>query len=208
MDQYERLKAEIGDIAKAVNEFKNEEVQKQAFRVMVRSLIGESAVEGEPDADVDDATETTPAASSGATGARGKTRHSRAPKDATTNGTPKAPRAKVSAPTQDKTLDLHPKGKASFADFIKTKLPPDNQHDHNVVAAYWLSHEAGIAKVTVDQIFTCYRAANWNLPGDLRNSLQRTASIKNWLDTKSSEDIKVTPQGINFVERQLPPKQP
>ena len=167
MDQYERLKAEIGDIAKAVNEFKNEEVQKQAFRVMVRSLIGESAVEGEHDGGgVEGAAELAPAGSV-ALAARSKTRRSRAPMDPRLAATSKAPRPKPAGPTQDKTLDLDPKGKASFADFIAKKSPPDNQHDHNVVAAYWLSPEAGVAKVTVDQVFTCYRAANWNLPGDL-----------------------------------------
>jgi hypothetical protein len=108
------------------------------------------------------------------------------------------------APGHDKTLSLHPTGKTSFKDFVADKRPGNSFLEHNVVAAYWLAHVAEVGAVTADQIFSCYRDVTWKLPGDLRNSLQKTAYMKGWLDTKDTDDIKVTPQGINFVDLELP----
>jgi hypothetical protein len=45
---------------------------------------------------------------------------------------------------------------------------------------------------------------SWKLPGDLRNSLQKVAYMKGWLDTKDTDDIRLTPQGLNFVDLDLP----
>jgi hypothetical protein len=108
------------------------------------------------------------------------------------------------APGYDKQLNLHPSGKQSLKDFVAEKQPSDNFLEHNVAAAYWLSNVAEAGPVTADQIFTCYRGMSWKLPGDLRNSLQKTAYMKGWLDTSDTDDIKVTPQGLNFVELELP----
>ncbi len=46
----------------------------------------------------------------------------------------------------------------------------------------------------------------WRLPSNLRNNLQKTAFTKGWLDTTDTDKITITPQGLNFVERELPPK--
>jgi hypothetical protein len=202
VDRYEKLKAEIGDIARAVNEFKSERVQEQAFVAMVKALSGEGPI-------VADASDEKLAPTVGdelITAASKTTARARRRGSAAASADGAKARPKSGPVTQDKTLDLNPKGKTSFLDFIAAKAPPDNQHDHNVLAVYWLINDAGFAKVTADQVYTCYRSAGWKLPGDFRNSLQRTASIKGWLDTKASDDLKITPQGINFVERQLPPK--
>ncbi len=110
------------------------------------------------------------------------------------------------APGHDKTLNLHPADRQSFKDFVGEKKPRDNFVEHNVVAVYWLGQTAEITDVTTDMVFTCYRGVSWKLPGDLRNSLAKTAHDKGWLDTKDSDDIKITPSGLNFVERDLPPK--
>jgi hypothetical protein len=108
------------------------------------------------------------------------------------------------APGFDKTLNLHPSGKTSFKDFVAEKKPADNGYEHNVVAAYWLANVAEVDNVTADQIFTCYRGVGWKLPGDLRNNLAKTAHEKGWLDTKDSDNITVAPQGLNFVDLELP----
>ena len=58
--------------------------------------------------------------------ARSKIRRSRAPNGkGATAATSNAPRPKAAAPTQDETLDLDPKGKTSFSDFITKKSPPE-----------------------------------------------------------------------------------
>lgn len=108
------------------------------------------------------------------------------------------------SPSFDKALNLHPADKESFKDFVAEKQPSDNALEHNVVAAYWLSQVAEVGAVTADQIFTCYRGIGWKLPGDLRNSLQKTASMKGWLDTRDTDDIKVVSHGLNFINLELP----
>ena len=55
-------------------------------------------------------------------------------------------------------------------------------------------------------MFTCYKNAKWRLPADLDNTLRYTACDKGWLDTSSMMDIKLTPEGENFVEFDLPQK--
>lgn len=111
----------------------------------------------------------------------------------------------MAAPGHDKTLNLHTADKTSFIDFVAEKQPRDNFVEHNVVAVYWLGQIADVQSVTADMVFTCYRGVAWKLPGDLRNSLAKTAHDKGWLDTTDSNDIKITPQGLNFIERELPP---
>ena len=106
----------------------------------------------------------------------------------------------------DKTLNLYPDGKKSFEEFVTEKAPADKAYEHNLVAVYWLTQVADVEAATSDQIYSCYRSVSWKLPHDLRNSLSQTASHKGWLDTKDADDIKITPQGLNFVERQLPQK--
>jgi hypothetical protein len=151
---------------------------------------------------------TAPAAepSSSGGGTRSATRRKRGTKSGATaaSGAAKAARPKVTAPGHDKTLDLYPSGKTSFEDFVTEKSPHDRQQEHNVLAVYWLLQIAEIDAVGPDQVFTCYRKVSWKLPPDLRNSLQKTAYEKGWLDTQEMNDIKITPPGLNFVERDLP----
>jgi hypothetical protein len=67
--------------------------------------------------------------------------------------------AGASQPKIVKELDLRPKGKTSFADFVKAKNPTSN-HDKHAVAIYYLSHEAGTATCRAT---TCLRrGATWD----------------------------------------------
>ncbi len=138
--------------------------------------------------------------------ARSASRRKRGAKSSATaaTGSAKPARPKVTAPGHDKTLDLYPSGKTSFEDFVAEKAPHDRQQEHNVLAVYWLLQVAELEAIGSDQVFTCYRKVSWKLPPDLRNSLQKTAYEKGWLDTQEMDNIKITPPGLNFVERDLP----
>lgn len=202
MDQYERLKAEIPEIAKAVNEFKSEAVQQQAFRALIRALGGEAP---EPVAD-DEVTDEQAVDGAAATTTRSRRRRKTTAKTASGNVTSKTtPRPKTTAPTLDKTLNLRPKGKQAFVDFAKAKSP-DNANERNLVAVYYLEKTAGVGKVNVNQVYTAYKEAGWRLPALPRNSLQVTASTKGWLNTSDMDAITVTPSGENHVDHDLPAK--
>lgn len=121
------------------------------------------------------------------------------------NGQPRETRRRATSVTRVKGLDLAPKGKQSFDDFIAEKQPK-SQHDRSTASVYYLSEVAEIAPVTVNHVYTCYRDQNWDMPPDLRTSLFLTASKKGFIDTSNLEDIKIEPRGVNRIERALPAK--
>jgi hypothetical protein len=121
------------------------------------------------------------------------------------NGQPKQGRRRTNGLTRVKGLDLAPKGKQSFDDFVVEKQPK-SQHDRSTASVYYLSEVAEITPVTVNHVYTCYRDQNWDMPPDLRASLFLTASKKGFIDTSDLEDIKIEPRGVNRIERGLPTK--
>ncbi|HVH50794.1 MAG TPA: hypothetical protein VM690_01505 [Gaiellaceae bacterium] len=122
-----------------------------------------------------------------------------------TNGAKKPTRRRTGSPARVKGLDLAPHGKQSFAEFVAEKQPA-NKDDQNVASVYYLTEIAEISPVTVDHVFTCYRERGWDLPVDLKNSLQVTASRKGFIDTADMDEITLEPIGLNYVERSLPAK--
>lgn len=114
-------------------------------------------------------------------------------------GTPK------SRPSIIKDLNLRPNGKKDFPSFVAEKQPTDN-YEKCTVAVYYLNQELGLESVSVDHVFTCYKAVGWRLPASLQNALALTSHRKGWLDTSDFKNIKLTTHGENFVEHDLPHK--
>ncbi len=104
----------------------------------------------------------------------------------------------------DKGLNLKPKNKSSFRDFVEKKKP-SNLKQKMAVCVYYLKNELSLDSVNINKIFTCFKEANWRIPGDFMNTLHQTGT-KGWLDTEDSEDIKMSTQGENLIEYDLPPK--
>jgi hypothetical protein len=110
------------------------------------------------------------------------------------------------APRLLKELNFVPgDGKPSLKDFIATKTPANLFEKCTVVVYYFINHLA-VRAVSLDHVFTAFKAMEWRLPNDLRNIVQQTGS-KGWLDTSKSSDIKLTPRGDNLVEHDLPRRQ-
>jgi len=119
--------------------------------------------------------------------------------------TPGSGKRKKKSPSLVKDLDLRPKGKKSFLDFV-TEKAPSTQAEQCVVAVYYLTHEAKISKVTDNHVYTCFKHAHWRLPYNLDDRLAWVSSQKGWLDTSTMSDIKLVPAGENLVEHDLPKK--
>jgi hypothetical protein len=207
MDSYERLKAEIPEIAKAVNEFKSEQVQQQAFRALLGALgLGLVNESGDDEADQGDVGEAR-AGAAAAPRRRGRRKAAAPAKDPGTNDAARrASRAKKgAAPSFDTSLNLRPKGGQSFEEFADSKKPT-NFDERNLVSVYYLTRVAKTGPATVDQIYTCYKDRSWRLPADPRNSLAMTAFKRGWLNTKNMDDIKLSMPGENYVEHDLPAK--
>lgn len=180
------------DIAKAVAAFP-EGVQQSAFDALMAAAG--TGVAPAPDSTPKQVEGQTPKVGGGAR------RHKRRVSSDGSNGKPR--RGGSSQPKLDKELDLRPKGKKSFADFVKEKNPTSN-HDKNAVTVYYLATIAGINPVTRDHVFTGYREMGWKLPNNFANSLQLTATKKRYLDTRNSDDIRLLNSGLNRVEHDLP----
>ena len=60
--------------------------------------------------------------------------------------------------------------------------------------------------ITVDHVYTVFKASNWRVSPNLSNSMQVVSTRKTWLDTANMNDIKVTVQGDNYVTHDMPAK--
>jgi hypothetical protein len=201
MDKYERLKAEIPEIAKAVNEFKSEELQQQAFRAMVQALgvdVPEPDDNGDRDAE-------TPSGTAAATPKPRRRKRAATKENGAKDGAARPGRRRATAPSFDDELNLRPKGGQSFEDFAAAKKPT-NFDERNLVSAYYITRVAKVGPATVDKVYTCYKDRTWRLPADPRNSLAQTAAKRGWLNTKNMDDIKLSMPGENYVEHDLPAK--
>jgi len=110
--------------------------------------------------------------------------------------------SKTTAVAQDKTLDIAPKGKTTWAEFVAAKKPTTND-EKNTAAVYWLLEEAARPTAGISQIVTLFIAAKWDLPKNPKNSAQ-IAGTHGLLDTSNSDDIKLTSQGTALVVNTMP----
>lgn len=185
---FDDLAAAMPRIAEALKGLPDS-VQGKAFDALVGTLTGGAAA-------------TTPSA----TGRTKKRSRATATKATATGDTSMSTTRRRSAglPTMIKDLDLAPKGKKSFKDFVAEKNPT-TQHDRSVVSVYWLHEIAAISPITASHVFTCYRlVAGWKVPANLANALAVTANRKGFFDTSDTQDIKLMSHGINRVGQELP----
>jgi hypothetical protein len=186
---FDELRKAMPQIAAALKDLP-ESVQGKAFDALVASITGESVAESPAET-------TKTSTKTKASKRKRPTKHK--------NDDEGASRRRVSVPvTLVKELDLAPKGKKSFKDFVAEKRPT-TQHDRSAVAMYWLAEIAGISPISVAHVYTCYRnVSGWTVPNNMTNSLAVTAHRKGYFDTADGADIKLMPQGINRVEQELP----
>ena len=185
-ESFEQLLKQIPRVAKAVNEFKSEQVQQAAFDALIRSL------------DVP---------TSHGRGARsGDGKQERTTKKS--NKTAKSPSARSARKSKTgtslvKDLNLRPKDKEPFRAFADSKGPKFNP-EKCLVSVYYLKQIAGISGVSSNHVYTCFKDKGWRVPSDLENTLAWTSSQKGWLTTTDMEDIQLSTSGENHVEHDLP----
>lgn len=191
---FSALLKEMPRIAEVVNAFSDEAVQKQAFEALVGAFYDDGTKTKAPEREREPRRERKQI----------RKRQTRKPK-AGEDGDGKKQRRPSGSPTALRDLDLAPKGKTSLKDFVAEKQPKTN-HDQNVLSVYYISEILGIAAVTLNHVFTCYKDMRWREPSNLANSLALTTHRKRFLDTANLDDIKLTPAGRNHVRHDLPPK--
>jgi hypothetical protein len=104
-----------------------------------------------------------------------------------------------------KELNLRPKGKKSFKDFFAEKKPSSAQA-FNTVAVYYLARVIEQQGISPSHVYTCYKEVSERPPVALPQSIRDTASLKGFIDSSDSHNLKLTTRGENFVEHDLPAK--
>jgi hypothetical protein len=100
------------------------------------------------------------------------------------------------------SLDLSPSGKNSLKNFI-VNYNLSSGAEYNVVFVYYLEKIIKERNIGVNHIYTCYKELGVKYPSNLRQSVIDTKQRKGWLDTSSTNDIKLTAVGENAVEHNL-----
>jgi hypothetical protein len=106
-------------------------------------------------------------------------------------------------PKQLMDLNLRPKGKESLKDFY-SKYDLKTNFEKNVSFTYYLTKVINIKGITIDHIYTCYKETDQKVPENIYQSLADTKKHKGWIDTTNMEDIKLSIQGENYIEHDVP----
>lgn len=93
----------------------------------------------------------------------------------------------------------------ALVEFMDAKLPLTNE-ERNLVFLYYLQYTLKIKSITLNHIYTCYREAKIRAPLNIENSLRMTASQRGWIKANQNGSMTVTPEGKNYVEKELPKK--
>jgi hypothetical protein len=196
---FDALLKRMGEIASAVNAFSSEAVQGQAFIALIRAFHNNVSAATLPSHDEVLGSEVS--------SAENEHHESRSSIDERESKTRRSKRRDSAAPSKIeliKDLDLRPKGKMSFADFVAKKQPQSNE-DKYAVVVYYLEQILGLSAVSESHIATVFRMTQgWREPENLSAGLRMAASRKATIDTSERTAIKTTPHGRNFVEHDLP----
>lgn len=195
--ELDQLLDRMPQIAEAVGRFSSESVQSEVFRALINAF-------GTGTTDAPESTRTSGPAAHAQDGNGGSGNVTTVQSKKTASKVPAASKGKQSF-SIDKTLDLIKGGRPPFKEFWESKKPT-SVLEKCLVSVYWLTRLTNNpVPATVEQVYTCFKSANWAVPNDLVNTLQQ-AGTKGWLDTKKRDDIKVVVQGENHIEHEMPAK--
>lgn len=131
--------------------------------------------------------------------------------------TPKSANAKSTNTTSKKTksssnqsyslissLNLVSKAKISLKDYFG-KYTTKNNFEYNIVILSYLKNELKEPNVGINHIYTCYKTLGLKIPS-IKQSLLDTKNRKGWIDTSSTDDLKITVAGENFMDHEITKK--
>lgn len=97
------------------------------------------------------------------------------------------------------SLNLSPKGKESLKDFL-SRRDLKSAMELNTAFVYYLEKIIDCTPITPNHVYTCYKHTNIKYPSKLRQSLTDTKRRKTWIETADMENIKLAPNGENYIE--------
>ena len=97
------------------------------------------------------------------------------------------------------SINFSPAGKVSLKDFL-SRRNLKSAMELNTAFVYYLEKIIGCTAITPNHVYTCYKHANIKYPSQLRQSLTDTKRRKTWIETADMENIKIAPNGENYIE--------
>lgn len=146
--------------------------------------------------------------------------HTAAPENSAVAAEPSEARAS-SSETEDRRRRSAPKAPRFLNDldltkttlqlsaFVEQKNNPAGDMERYAVIAVWFKEQLGIPEITIDHIFTAYKALGWQaqLPPDLGQTFRNLKSNKNWFDRGSERgSYKINWNGETAVAKMGAPK--
>jgi hypothetical protein len=181
--QTNAIKEEVAEAAKAVAEFVPE-VRAQAFEILTRHLVGQSAIQSSIRPE--------------------RTRDTESPREQRAEKPKSSKRSTKESYAIDRNLDLRGGGDVpSFKAFVASKKP-SSAKEFNVVALYYLSRLARVNPVTLSQAYTCYVEAGRRPPEHFKQSFIDTKNKEGWIEFDEVGNLAVPHRGVVFVEHDLP----
>lgn len=91
-------------------------------------------------------------------------------------------------------------GEMPFADFAKAKNPSSHA-ERNLVVAAWFKLHRGIDAVTMDHVYTCYRAAGWPSGMEDFSKTLRQLKARKLMDSKERGAYAINHIGLDQVDK-------
>jgi hypothetical protein len=74
--------------------------------------------------------------------------------------------------------------------------------ENNLIFLYYLQAVISQQNISVNHIYSCYRHLGLKIP-QFPQTLTDTKARKGWIETADSTNLKVTREGINFIEHEM-----
>ena len=105
----------------------------------------------------------------------------------------------------NKDLNLSPRDKKTLKQFVESKKPQSNI-EFNAVVIYYMQKILNKEKVSIDDVYSCYKDMSRKVPNALKQSLTDTSSSKYGYIAVNNNFYSIPVKGENLVELELPRK--
>jgi hypothetical protein len=100
-------------------------------------------------------------------------------------------------------LNLKPSNKKSLIDFYAEYSVKKSAAEHNLFFIYYLERILEEKDITINHVYTCYKAVKKQFPNNLYQSLVDTKNRNGWIDTSNTNNLKIITAGENYLEHDM-----